>query len=84
MVDINALDRKRLHLILPMKTCIKQNTNKKHRMEDSLMDGVFPNTSFSSDLRDLRWKMGSAFISLWCIKQIRKKNSEGGSLLYQL
>lgn len=30
----------------------------------SLICGVFPNISFSSDLRNLvRWKMGSAFIS---------------------
>ena len=32
MVDINALGQKTLHLIWPVKICIKQNTNKNHRM----------------------------------------------------
>lgn len=66
-MDIDAWGRRRLHLFWPVKICIKQNKNKKHGMGNtkSLIGGVFPNISFTSDLRDLlRWKMCSTFVSL--------------------
>lgn len=48
------------------KVCFpKQMKNIKWGNPRSVIDGVFPNVSCSSNFLDLlKWKMGSAFISL--------------------